>query len=481
VQAGAIAVVLVALPNAAFELDRFLVPKELALHVTAVLAGLLALRAIRRTIGGWIDFLLVAYLLLGVLSAVMATNQWLAIRALAVSASGIALFWTARGLKDAGLAGRLLHALALAVVVASVTSLLQAYGLRIDLFALNRAPGGTLGNRNFAAHLAAFGLPLLFYVALSGRFLLGSVGVAIVTASLVLTRSRAAWLAAAVMLLIFVISARMWRRLGGVLAFAVAGAAVALVIPNALRWRSENPYLESVRGVANYEEGSGRGRLVQYAQSLLMAALHPLFGVGPGNWTVAYPAHAARNDPSMNPSEPGRTFNPWPSSDWVAFASERGLAAAALMALVFIGIALAGFRLEDRLLSATLLATLAAVVVEGMFDAVLLLAVPTLIVWTALGALWPLPSAARGPRLAIALFVIVIAAVGAVRSASQITAMEIYAAGRGRASLERAAAIDPGNYRIQLRLAQRCEHARAAHALFPNAAEAREWSRRCGR
>jgi hypothetical protein len=283
------------------------------------------------------------------------------------------------------------------------------------------------------------------------------------------------------MLLIFIVSARMWRRLAGVLTFAVVGAVVALVIPNTLHWRGENPYLASVRGVANYEEGSGRGRLVQYGQSLLMAAVHPLFGVGPGNWPVAYPTHAARNDPSLSSSDAGMTFNPWPSSDWVAFASERGFAAAALMALVFIGIALAGFRQEDRLLSATLLAMLAAVVVEGMFDAVLLLAVPTLIVWTALGALWPLGwgSAVRGSQLAFPLFVIVIAAVGAYRSAAQIAAMEIYAAGRGRASLERAAAIDPGNYRIQLRLAQRCEHARAAHALFPNAAEARELSRRC--
>jgi O-antigen ligase len=481
VQAGAIAAVLVALPDAAFDLDRFLIPKEFVLHLTAVLAGLLALRAIRRTIGGRIDLLLVAYLLLGVLSAAMATNRWLAIRALAVSASGIVLLWTARGLKDAGLARPLLNALALAVVVASVTSLLQAYGLRIDLFALNRSPGGTLGNRNFVAHVAAFGLPLLFYVALSGRFILGSFGVAIVTASLVLTRSRAAWLAAAVMLLIFVISARKWRRIASVLVFAVVGAAVALVIPNALHWRSENPYLESVKGVANYEEGSGRGRLVQYEHSLLMAVVHPLFGVGPGNWPVVYPAHAGRNDPSVNSDS--MTFNPWPSSDWIAFASERGFAAAALMVLVVLGIALAGFKVEDRLLAATLLGIVAAVVIEGMFDAVLLLAVPTLIVWTAVGALWPLPSrsAARGSWFAAIFVGMAIAAVGAFRSASEIVAMEIYASGRGRASLERAAEIDPGNYRLQLRLGQRCQHARAAHALFPDAAEARELSRRCGR
>ena len=44
-QAGAIAVVLVVTTLNVFELDRFFVPKELVLHVTAVLAGLLAMRA----------------------------------------------------------------------------------------------------------------------------------------------------------------------------------------------------------------------------------------------------------------------------------------------------------------------------------------------------------------------------------------------------------------------------------------------------
>ena len=166
---------------------------------------------------------------------------------------------------------------------ASATALLQAYGLRIDFFAQSRVPGGTLGNRNFIAHVAAFGLPLCFLAALrANRFL---IGVAIVSASLVLTRSRAAWLAAAVMLLIFIIFVSNWRRFFVVLIFAVAGVAAALVIPNALRWRGQNPYLQSVRGVANYEEGSGRGRLVQYEHSLRMSIAHALLGAGPGNFT----------------------------------------------------------------------------------------------------------------------------------------------------------------------------------------------------
>ena len=62
--------------------------------------------------------------------------------------------------------------------------------------------------------------------------------------------------------------------------------------------------------------------------------------------------------------------------------------------------------------------------------------------------------------------------------------MDIYATHSDRASLERAAQIDPGSYRLQMRLARmrgkaRCAHARAAHALFPTALAASAEARGC--
>jgi O-antigen ligase len=478
IQLGAIAVVLVASPRTMFDLDRFLVPKELALHLTAVGAGLLTLRTMRRT---RFDWLLLAFLALSGLSAIFATNKWLALRALAISASAIVLFWAARALRDAELERPLINALAFAVVLASAIALAQAYGLRTELFSLNRAPGGTLGNRNFVAHMAAFGLPLCMLAALRARrYVLASLGVTVVAAALVLSRSRAGWLAAGVALLVFTIFSMRehGRRLIGLLAFAVAGAAAALIIPNTLRWRSDNPYLESVTGMVEYERGSGHGRLVQYQRSLGMAVRHALLGVGPGNWSVDYPGHALRNDPSLNDSEAGTTFNPWPSSDWIAFIAERGFAATALLALAFVA-------MVRR--DAALLAMLAAVGVAGMFDAVLLLPAPALIVWTALGALCSgrlQPAEAEIGRLKpAATLVIVICAIGAVRSAAQLTAMEIFATHGDRVSLERASHIDPGNYRLQMRLARggraRCAHALAAHALYPSAQAASDASRGC--
>ncbi len=513
-QAGAVAVVLAVTTFNAFELDRFFVPKELALHITALFAAAVALRCIRRVTR--VDFFLAAYLILSAISALLATNHWLALRALAISASSALIFWAARGLRTAGLDRRLLNGLALAIVIAVVTSLLQAYGVSLALFSEARAPGGTLGNRNFVAHIAAFGMPLVILAALrarSGRgYLAGSAGVMLAVAALVLTRSRAAWLAFAVVIVVFVVAtlssaaarrdARNWRRMAGVFAFAAAGVAAALVLPNALRWRSDNPYLQSVKTVADYQEGSGRGRLVQYERSLLMSLRHPLLGVGPGNWPVEYPALATRNDPSLNDSEPGTTLNPWPSSDVIASISERGVVATVLLALVFLGIAASAWKQlgsaresDEALRAIALLDVLCAAVVAGLFDAVLLTAAPALLVWAAAGTLYDgSPASGVAPQESwpyvgpyvwvVALIAVVISASGVVRSSSQLISMHAYVRGGGRSALEPAAAIDPGNYRLQLRLARmggraRCEHARAALGLMPHATAAISGSRGC--
>jgi hypothetical protein len=495
---GAIAVVFAASSTRAFDLDRFLVPKELVLHLTAALGGVTALRDVRRSPASWIDLALGAYLILGVVSAGFAANPWLAARALALSASALVLFWTARDVRLAGGGGALVNTVALAVVLAAATSLLQAYGLDLAVFSPNRAPGGTLGNRNFVAHAAAFGLPLVVAAGLRARrpsgVLAASLGLSLLAAVLVLTRSRAAWLATAAAIAVIgaaIVTSEalrrerpVWRRVTLLAILAAGAAAAALAIPNTLRWRSENPYLDSVHDIANYEEGSGRGRLIQYGRTLRMAATYPVFGVGPGNWSVQYPGFAARRDPSMDLSSGGVTYNPWPSSDWVAFASERGFLASGLFVLALAGMAATNVRrlwsaqaADDALEAAALLATLAAAVIAGLFDAVLLLALPAQLVWTALGALGAPASGDRisGARTVVFVIALFVSAAGAARSVAQIAAMELYARTSDRALLDTASRIDPGNYRLHLKIGGR-DHDCAASRLFPYAHEA---GRRC--
>src|SRR5947207_4062363 len=122
-QAGAIAVVLAVSVRHVFDLDRFLVPKELVLHATAFFAALFGWRALRRVAIARTDKLLLGYVLLCALSALLATNRWLGLRAFALSASSVLIFWTARGLSERR--ASLVNGLALAVVLIAITSLLQ--------------------------------------------------------------------------------------------------------------------------------------------------------------------------------------------------------------------------------------------------------------------------------------------------------------------------------------------------------------------
>ena len=348
-QIAAVAVVIAALPLPRFELDRYTIPKELVVELAALAAGILCLSSARRLSILMVDIPLIGYLLLSAASALLATNGWLAFRALGLSLSGATLFWCARTLGRTGLGRPLLSVLAAAIVLGAVTGLAQAYGL-IDssLTSLSRAPGGTFGNRNFMAHLVALGLPLLLYLALEARdrlrFSIAGAGVLLAAAALVLSRSRAAWLGAAAGGIFFAVEGfwigRLWsdtrlrRRVLTLSNMAMVGLVLALWIPNRLNWRSDSPYLDSLTGVTNYKEGSGRGRLIQYGNTLKMAARHPLLGVGPGNWPVYYPRFMSpairRSTPTTSSPRtrgPAATGWRWPrSAGSLPFSSLRSSA-----------------------------------------------------------------------------------------------------------------------------------------------------------
>jgi hypothetical protein len=282
----------------------------------------------------------------------------------------------------------------------------------------------------------------------------------------------------------------------------LGGLLLALALPNRLNWRSDSPYLDSLAGVANYKEGSGRGRLIQYGNTLEMAMDHPILGVGPGNWPVHYPKYMSPGDPSFDADDVIPT-NPWPSSDWMAMLAERGLPGSLLLLSVGGSIALgawvrvrSGSRRTPALGDLTIVATVIAVVVVGAFDAVLLLPTPTFFAWTVVGALAssarPIREVALSP-LARRRLTIAVAAVGGVlliHSLLQVTAIVASNDGR-REALELAAKMDPGSYRLHMLLAQRwraagrCDRARAhaeqARDLFPNHPAPRGVLRACGR
>jgi O-antigen ligase len=513
--AGLLGVVLAVLQYKLFELDRFFVAKELVLHLVALVVAATLLAHPREIELDFADRLLIAFLALSGVSALFATNHWLAQRALAISMSSAAIFWGARRVAAVSGPRALLISAGIATVLAAVTALAQAYGLETEAFSTLRAPGGTFGNRNFVAHFVAIGLPVVIWCMLTARSTIVSMiwagCIALIAISLILSRSRAAWLAVlacAFIMLIGVMGGRrywdrsvMGTRLTIVLVAVVVGGGAAMALPNTLAWNSESPYLDSAKGIVDYSRGSGRGRMDQYRNTLRMAVHHPVLGVGPGNWPVTYVKFAPTGDRSL--TDDGMTANPWPSSDWLAYISERGfLAAAALFALMctlFLR-SLRRWRLlgdRDAVLGRLALAgTLASAMVVSMFDAVLLLAGPALLLWSVAGALAGPREGGRGLSLSKRALnfagggMLMLLLAGSARSAAQIGAMALVGREGNGSGWTRAARLDPGDYRINLKAAQtyasrgRCGNAvvfaRRANGLFPEAQAARWVLRQCG-
>ena len=509
---GAVATLFAALPYPTFDLERHAVPKELALVATAGLSSWLLVRAARGVALGRTELALLAYAACTVVSLAAAERWWPGLRAAGVTLAGIAVYSAASALGRAGRARLLLAALAIVAALAVATALAQAYGMESELFSRSRAPGGVFGNRNFMAHAAAASLALLIPTVLRARR--GGVAAALIVApvlmaGIVISRSRAAWLACAVGGVALLVAAALGgnlargaagrRRLVALAAALAVGAAVAVLVPNRLDWRSDDPYLESLRGVADYRSGSGRGRIVQYRHTVEMLRDNPLLGVGPGNWPVAYPRYTRPGDPAFAAGQPMPT-NPWPSSDWVGIAAERGLPAFAMLVLAgTLLTARAVSRLErdtDRGAAAVGgLALLAVTLVIGCFDAQLLLPVPTLLIMGGIGAMLPAErTAARRAltdraRSTAAVTVVAVSCVFGGRLLLELTAMQLYE--RGGELRVFAAKVDPGNYRIRALLAQRaagsgrCADARAwaaaATRLMPDTPFPQEIARRCGR
>jgi hypothetical protein len=232
-----------------------------------------------------------------------------------------------------------------------------------------------------------------------------------------------------------------------------------------------------------------------------MAASNPVFGVGPGNWPVEYVGFAPSNDRSL--ADDGMTANPWPSSDWVAFISERGIvptvAILGVFAVLFHGALRRWSEMENGeavLAQLVLAGTIVATIVVSAFDVVLLLGATSLLVWSVIGATSGIRHKGREAKLsprawafAVAglLFIVLLST---ARSATQTVSMIAVGRGGRTAGWVKGAELDPGSYRINLRVADlyyrrgHCGtargYARRAEGLFPHASAPRRILNGCG-
>lgn len=502
---GAFGVVLAGVSSDVFDLERYLLPKALVLHVTALAVLLLGFPSLERRRWGTAEWLLLAFVVWSAASAALATNRWLAAEGWAVSFSSLVLYLASRELAPR-LRWRILPGVLAAAVLGAALGVAQAYGADWEWLATGRPPGGTFGNRNFLAHLSALAVPPVAIVALRSRrwrwLLPSAAALAVLAAAIVLTRSRAAWLGGGggviATLVVLVVARRRTRATSPILrslllaAALAAAVGLAVLLPNRLDWRSGSPYAATLTRLADYREGSGRGRIIQYRNSLALVPARPVLGVGPGNWLVHYPRVTTPGDPAYS----GHLLiptNPWPSSDWVALVAERGLVGALLLLLagaVAAGRALANAAAgepDDAWAGAAFVGTVVTALVTGSFDAVLLLPAPSFLVWTVAGLMVP---PARRPLGAewgkgarrTARGSAVLASLALVALTATHTAAVAVTDDSDRRTLERAARLAPGEHRLRLLLAERgrCAHAARAAELMPHHPRVRELAERCG-
>jgi hypothetical protein len=382
-------------------------PKELVVDLIGLTTASLCLISARCLAIDLTDLFLSLFLVVSIISASFAaTDRLEALRTVGLTISGAAVFWSSRYLARQGKRQQLLDAVAIAVVLVSVTVFIDAFGYALAF--PHASSGGTQGDRNWAAHLLALGMPLLALQSLAGqtekRRAVGLCALMVSTAALVLTRSRAGWLAVilstAYPLVLLAANSRLSRtsastaRCCVALGALLAGVVLGVFLPTQLRWSSSNPYLESAIGIVAYDRGSGQFRLKQYNRSLAMAADHLALGVGPGNWRIVYPAYLSKKAP------PRLWYPRRANGDWITLAAERGTPATILFFAALVSLAVGCLRLfislrrtpscsERSLEPLCAIAILTALVVVGSLDAVLQRAAPTFVFFLAVGALAP--------------------------------------------------------------------------------------------
>jgi len=485
-------------------LDQFYYPKEFALSLFACSAAVACAVRARGLPLGRSDLPLIGFLAWSALACLSATNPWWALRALGVTVSGLAVFWVAGSLRHRGFGPLLTASIATAVVAVAAAALLEAYGVLPRLSVGSRAPGGILGNRNAMAHLLVLGLPAFLVYALRVRTKAGVLAAAAalmgIFAALVLSRTRNAWAAGfaltastalGVWLARSVVERIVSRRRLAVLALAAAvGAGTAVSLPNQLTWKSANPYRDSLQGIVDFDSGSGRARLLQYATTLRIVRDHPLTGVGPGNWAVRYPEYVAPDDPTLFPPTGSVPVWRFPQGDWLGFAAEVGIPG--LVLLLFAGWQLARWswsrirRSDDPdvvLRALGLQATLTGLGVIGAFDPVLRTPAAAFLVFASLGTLADPPRRLliRLPAWRARLWTSLVMSAMVpcvIQSAGQLWAASLFGT-RDVTRLRQATLIYPGDYLSQLFLAQewvarnRCDlarpHIEIADSLYPSA------------
>jgi O-antigen ligase len=289
----------------------------------------------------------------------------------------VVLFFAARWL---GGTRRLIAAVVLAATVASAYALMQAAQLdpvvwdKTPLYGKYVRPFGTLGHANLLGAYLAMSLPLLAYLALRAvqrrrwALLVGLMCVAAAAGvSLVLTLSRAAWLAAGCATLILLgCWLRRARRGAAVLLLTLLVVVVAGFVAFEREWLPESVQVALSERLLTIDSGAGRRDIWQAGWQIY--GDHPLIGSGLDTFRLAFGTRrtAAFWGDKYDDGTPTKAHNE-AIHILATQGSLGGVALLALLAGLVWATVQAWRRTQDRALIAALASSLVAFGVTNMF------------------------------------------------------------------------------------------------------------------
>ena len=275
------------------------------------------------------------------------------------------------------------------ICVLSTIGILEFWGVDVSAIPSNGRPSSTFAYRNFAASYLIAALPLIAVHTLQASerrgLVLGSAAGMLGSLFLIYTRSRGAWVGGLVGFTFGVTLFVKYRfdcppstsvlRRRSAWRVPVAAALITLVMapwsPQVSAPHSRHidegktNLLDAISSVG--VSGANRGRRIMWTHTASMVADHPVTGLGPDNWKLAYPAYD-QGDMIQVGSAPER-----PHNDFLWIAAETGVVGLGLFIWLIISAILAVCRPAHRKAGNTLLVVAAisgavALLAHGVFS-----------------------------------------------------------------------------------------------------------------
>ncbi|MDF1545919.1 MAG: O-antigen ligase family protein [bacterium] len=234
------------------------------------------------------------------------------------------------------LPGLLSLTVTIAALAVGLVGIAQLYSLAFLDLPGNVIPYATMANRNLFASFLVLSLPFALITARSELRIkrgLGVVTTAVIIFTIVVSQTRAVWVALAIAglsALVLAIATRSSRSVaisgkqsagksGGkkIIILSVLVVAAVIALSNSTQeWK----LTDRMKSIVSREDGSISDRLDIWSRSFGMVADHPMIGVGPGQWRVQIAGYGVEG----TRSESGVTHFQRPHNDFLWVLCESG-------------------------------------------------------------------------------------------------------------------------------------------------------------